>query len=1218
MLAAAASPDRITRPIDVDQLSIVPGHIHHLALPQYDLGPVDDSMRMDSLLVLFKPSSDQQTRLDVLLADQQNPSSPMFHKWLSPEEFGSRFGFSAGDNSRVVAWLQSQGLQVRETARGRNWISFGGTAAQVSTALHTSIHRFQVNGEAHYANVGEPSVPSALSEVIGGFLGLHDFHPQPMVRQVTPDYSVSSTHYLAPQDFATIYDLNPLYQSGVDGTGQSIVVVGESDVVLSDIAAFRSRYKLPANVPKLVLYDNNDPGVTTALMEADLDLEWAGAIAPNATIYYFYGTNAFTAMAAAVNANAAPVISVSFGGCEVGWRPTYWRSVAQQANAQGITILAASDDSGAAGCDPQEVTQFASRGPAVSFPAVLPEVTAVGGTQFVEGTGNYWAATNSSAFGSALSYIPEAAWNETNYQTGLGATGGGASAIYSKPSWQTGTGVPDDGARDVPDVALSAASHDAYLITFDGMNGAAAGTSCSTPAMAGIVALLNQYQVSKGYQKLPGLGNINPQLYRLAQSAPSAFHDIISGNNIVPCLQASPGCTTGSFGYLAGVGYDLATGLGSVDGNNLITQWNTRTNGVVVTLSLSAAKATVNDTVQTTATVAPASGSGTPTGTVDFSANGVPLGSVVLQSQAGLQTATVSFPLYLLGTGTYSIVAQYSGDPVFSSGGATAGLQIKAPTGAAAIVPVWPNTVWPNAPPDARGLVWETQLVLLEAGGVGATITGFTIDGVAQPLTQYFPSPSIPANGSVSTVVLDTNLTTPVTRVFGFSGTDATGHTWSRQVPVAYLGLPLGTNFNLTATPVVINRDPSADPSCQWSTRLAIDDLGGNSNVVTNLYLGSADMSAQIPAIFGTPRLEAWGSLQGKLCFPGVTPPASDFIAVYLNSEEYAQVNVSFAPAPPNPATISVAPSAVTLAAAPGAQVVQGSIQLDLSDKTQYWTATILPTNRGAGWLHASQLSGTGPAQIILVASGAGYEPGAYRALMVFESAGAAPQTLTLPIMFVLGASNAGTKITAVTSAASSATTGSPGMLMSVYGTKLGGSSLTWSGFLLPFSLGGVSATVNGVPAPLLYVSPGQINLQIPFEVGAGPAVLGINNNGQVAGFLFQMAASSPSVGADAAGNLLPKVAVHAGGSGTLYFTGGGDVTPRVPDGQPFMAQPLLPVSVTIGGIPAYLQYVGLAPGLVGTFQVNFVVPASVPPGPQPVVVTVGGNSSPPVSLTIQ
>jgi hypothetical protein len=251
-VSAAAVPDRVTRPVDVSQTTALSGHLQPQAQPQFDRGPADPAMPMDSMVLLAQPSAAQQAELDALLADQQNPSSPRYHQWLAPEEFGNRFGWSPADHSKLVAWLTAAGLTVKQSGRARNWIAFSGAASQVSRTLATPIHRFQVHGESHYANTAEPSVPEALAGIIGGFLGLNDFRLQPFVHQLSPDYNSGSSHFLAPGDFATIYDLAPLYQAGFDGAGQSIAVVGESDVPASDIASFRSRFNLAANAPKAI------------------------------------------------------------------------------------------------------------------------------------------------------------------------------------------------------------------------------------------------------------------------------------------------------------------------------------------------------------------------------------------------------------------------------------------------------------------------------------------------------------------------------------------------------------------------------------------------------------------------------------------------------------------------------------------------------------------------------------------------------------------------------------------------------------------------------------------------------------------------------------------------------------------------------------------------------------------------------------------------------
>ena len=542
--AVAAPQDRITGPVDVRQTEPIRGSVHRMAQAQFDRGAVEPEFPMNHMVLFVKPSAAQQTELNRLLADQQNPSSTQFRRWLSPEEFGNRFGLTAGDHSRVVAWLHGAGFTVEESARARNWIMFSGSAGQVQQALHTAIHRYEVNGEKHFANSSDAQAPAALAGLVGGFEGLHDFQPKPLPTTVRPGYNSGSTHYLAPADYATIYDIGPLHSAGIDGTGVNIGIIGFTTLILSDIQMFRSKYGLPASVPKTVLAGAN-PGLITGadLEEADLDIEWSGAVAPGATIYYYYSTNPVTAISAAVNANLVNIISMSFGAAELDDAALAYQPIFQQANAQGISLFAATGDYGAA--DYPDSPSFSRFGP---WPATYPEVTAVGGTQFNEGTGTYWAATNSTTdFSSALSYIPEIAWS---------GGGGGASAIFSKPGWQAGPGVPQDQARDIPDLSMDASCHDGFVIVYEGsaLNGIC-GTSASSPAMAGVAALLNHSLVSSGQLTQPGLGNLNPQLYRLAQAAPTGFHDITSGGNTVTCTQGSPGCASGTFGYQAGPGY---------------------------------------------------------------------------------------------------------------------------------------------------------------------------------------------------------------------------------------------------------------------------------------------------------------------------------------------------------------------------------------------------------------------------------------------------------------------------------------------------------------------------------------------------------------------------------------------------------------------------------------------------------------------------------------
>jgi subtilase family serine protease len=617
---AGPPPDRIVQSIDNARMSVVKGNLHPQARAEFDQGDAEPSLKLQNITMTFKPTAAQQAAVDALLAAQQDRSSPNYHRWLTPDEFAGLSGISQNDLNKIAAWLTSQGFQVRNTASSRTWISFSGTAQQVQAAFHARMHRYLVNGEIHHANATEPAVPGAFAGVVLGFRGLSDFRPNARGRAsivAGPRFtsSVSGNHFLAPGDFATIYDLNPLYSAGINGTGQKIAVMGQTDIVMTDIATFRTLAGLPANNPQIVL-PSSDPGTSqNDLAEADLDLEWSGAVARNATIIYVNSSNAFDSLIYAVDHNVAPVISISYGLCEPSIAPSdasFIAQLAQQANAQGMTIVAPSGDSGAADCD---AGYPATQGLAVDFPASLPYVTGVGGTEFNEGAGTYWnpSTGNTDNVNSAISYIPEIVWNDTpppsactgsGSNCALSAPGGGASTIYTKPTWQQGAGVPADGARDVPDVSIAGSpDHDGYLICSNGScvvgwrmsaNGnlnVIGGTSMGVPTFAGIVALINQQAGTP-----QGQGNINYILYPLAANVPSAFHDVTSGNNIVPCQSGSTGCTNapsgsqfGTIGYPATAGYDLASGWGSIDAYNLVTSWSSISSSNLLSSSVSGA-----------------------------------------------------------------------------------------------------------------------------------------------------------------------------------------------------------------------------------------------------------------------------------------------------------------------------------------------------------------------------------------------------------------------------------------------------------------------------------------------------------------------------------------------------------------------------------------------------------------------------------------------------
>ena len=608
--------NRIAQAIDDRDTAQLRGTVHPLLQRATDQGRMDGGIQLESVSLTFKRTAAQEAAVEKLLAEQQDPKSANYHKWLTPEQYADRFGLSSADLNKVVSWLQSEGFTVNRVARGRTQVWFTGSVSQIETVFRTEMHRYIVDGENHFAHSTELAVPAALADVVLGVHGLSDFRPRARahIRKLSPEQvranftsSISGNHFVAPDDFATIYDVKALYTAGFDGTGVRIAVAGQSAINTTDIDAFRSASGLPARTAAnftmtLVPNSGTSTVVTGDVGESSLDLEWAEGVAKGASETFVYVGNSntmsvFDAFLYAIDNNIAPVISMSYGNCEQNLPSSFLTMLQQEtqkANLQGQTISAASGDFGVADCDSSSKLP-AQGGLGIDIPGALPYVTSVGGTSLsgdLNSPGTYWSATNNGNNGSALQYIPETAWNDTTLAgvNALSASGGGASTLFSKPSWQSGTGVPSDGKRDVPDVALAAdPNHDGYLLCAtdpgatppvppcsngfrdsSGNLNVAGGTSFGAPTFSGIVAILNQKTGSKQ-------GNVNPTLYAIAASTPSAFHDITSGNNIVPCGTGTKDCpTTGAlqYGFTAGAGYDQVTGLGTIDANVLLNNWS--------------------------------------------------------------------------------------------------------------------------------------------------------------------------------------------------------------------------------------------------------------------------------------------------------------------------------------------------------------------------------------------------------------------------------------------------------------------------------------------------------------------------------------------------------------------------------------------------------------------------------------------------------------------
>jgi subtilase family serine protease len=592
--------NRITQAIDDRDTTQLRGTLHPLLQHATDQGRMDGGIQLESVSLTFKRTAAQEAAVEKLLAEQQDPKSANYHKWLTPEQYADHFGLSTADLDKVVSWLQSEGFTVNRVARGRTQVWFTGSVSQIETVFRTEMHRYIVNGENHFAHSTELAVPAALADVVLGVHGLSDFRPRAKahVRKVSPEEvkanftsSISGNHYLVPDDIATIYDLQTLYTKGFDGNGQQFVVVGQSAINTADLDAFRSAANLPARTSanfNQVLVPNSGTStvVTGDVDESSLDLEWSAGVARGATEIFVYVGNSsnfsvFDSFQYSIDNNLGSVISMSYGNCEQAFPSTnvqMLQQLTQQANTQGQTISAASGDFGAADCETTDAIP-ATHGLAIDLPGGFPSVTSVGGSEFsgdVSSPATYWNPVNNANGGSALSYIPETTWNDTALVSKLQAGGGGVSTLFAKPTWQSGTGVPADGKRDVPDIALDASpQHDGYLLCSGGscVNGfrdassnlnVAGGTSFGAPIFSGIVAVWNEAIASGGQ------GNVNPLLY----SHSSAFHDVTTGNNQVPCASGSPNCPTSGtlvIGYKAGTGFDLVTGLGTPDGNALIS-----------------------------------------------------------------------------------------------------------------------------------------------------------------------------------------------------------------------------------------------------------------------------------------------------------------------------------------------------------------------------------------------------------------------------------------------------------------------------------------------------------------------------------------------------------------------------------------------------------------------------------------------------------------------
>lgn len=1016
---------RITRPIDESKLIALHGNTYPLAKPASDLGPARQDLQLDRMLLVLQRSPQQEASLQSLLDQQQDRASPNYHAWLTPDQFGQRFGISDQDIQTIASWLASHGFRVNRVGRGRGVIEFSGTAAQVLEAFHTEIHQYRVKAADHWANATDPQIPSALAPVVAGIVSLHNFPRRPLHRSWTTGVDIGTDGHgwlstvsrsnplltigqgcglsggicaiVTPYDFATIYNVLPLWNasSAIDGAGQTIAIVGQSDIYARDFSDFRAIYGLPPATLNII-YDGPNPGPLAFQgdeLESDLDVEWAGAVAKGATIDLV--VSASTNSTAGVDLSAeyivdndiAPILSESYGACEpyLGAAGNQFHNqLWQQAAAEGISVFVAAGDSGSAACD--QNSGIATNGLSVNGLSSTPYNVAVGGTDFDYSNGaasNYWNTANDpNTHASAKSYIPEMTWNDscTNAEffpfTGAAdaegdcndanskyfpyfdapvAGSGGASNCtsssnqspvtctggYAKPSWQSGTGVPNDGKRDVPDVSLFAAdglNGSAYIVCETAIYGGCpagqlsppgigvGGTSASTPALAGIMALINQKTQSRQ-------GNANYVFYALA-ARPGAtcasngnvastciFYDVANGTIAMPCLSGSTSCVTKTAGdqvgvlpgYNATAGYDLTTGLGTVNVANLVNNWSSVSfQPTVSTLSLQPTAQIVHGSpVGVNIIVAPKSGSGTPSGQVSLTTS--------LGRAAGMFTLTsgsVSGTTGLLPGGNYTVRAHYAGDGIYAASDSTPGVPVTVvPEQSVTTVQAFTLDQYWNATPFSSGpygtVVYLRASVAGQSGqGVPSGTVSFaqTVNGATTNLaggpfplnSEGYTMTPLPGN-----YVFFTPGTYAITAAYG--GDSSFNH--SGSAPLNFTVTKAATTTTLGSNPCTFVTGLCVVPSGAfvsiWFSVLDNILLPGASQPTgtITLYSNGSSLTAPIPLNSG-----AWSTTQLPLGLDQITAQYSGDSNFAASTSPSATIDVggNFA-VTATPATVNIA-----------------------------------------------------------------------------------------------------------------------------------------------------------------------------------------------------------------------------------------------------------------------------------------------------------------------
>ncbi len=760
----------ITDRVDASKRLAVPGAVHPAAASAQDVGELDGAVPIEHIQLALRRSPERQAALDALVDAQNDPASPSFHQWLTPEQIGVEFGPAASDLTVIDAYLRSEGFTVNGISKSGMWIDFSGSASTVERSLHTGLHRFRVPaGDVYTSATQAAALPAALLPAVASIVSLSNF-PSHAQHHPAPAFVVGNTQIVGAQDFYTIYNELPLLQAAtpIDGTGETIALIERTNINVADVTAFRNSFKVSPPAPVLTVQHGSasivcgNPGVLSIdeETEAVLDTEWAGVVAPGASLLFMSCASSqstdgiLLSIESVIDDNLAGILSLSYGESELGKASlgSFIANLYEQAAAQGQTVVVSSGDSGSDA--ESQGSNVARHGLNVNVLGSSAYNISAGGTDFQDefnltidggtsfGPSAFWNATNRPGQLTAKGYVPETTWNYTCASSLLNAIregpsasslalcedaaqrnaylepvagSGGQSLLNVRPLWQTGTvyGLPSTSiysGRLLPDISLFASNGvwghalSFYQSDLSSSMESAGGTSFVAPQLAGVFALIAQKTRAR-------VGLANVELYNLAgqqfgvssysgsacngsgasgsgetSSLPSAsclFYDIQTGNNSVGCRSGSANCYTDSgqtYGLLAtptatplpaytsGQGYDLATGIGSLNIQNLVNSWTFTPLLTSTTLALSQTTFPLNTSITFTSSVTSAEGVGTPTGTVELASST----ASSVNTSAVLSNGRTTGSIGNLPGGTYTVFAKYLGDSEFSPGSSSA------------------------------------------------------------------------------------------------------------------------------------------------------------------------------------------------------------------------------------------------------------------------------------------------------------------------------------------------------------------------------------------------------------------------------------------------------------------------------------------------------------------------------------------------------------------